>query len=95
MTPLSTQHVDSLAEAKAAGIPVIAYGAFLNTVIEFLIIAFAIFLVIKQLNRLLPKPEAKPAPRLCPFCRQPIADDATRCPHCTSELPAPAKAEAN
>lgn len=55
--PLSTEHVESLAEAKAAGIPVIAYGAFLNTVLEFLIIAFAIFIVIKQLNRFLPKPE--------------------------------------
>lgn len=86
--PLSTEHVDSLAEAKAAGLPVIAYGSFLNTVIEFLIIAFAIFMVLKQLNRFLPKPEPAPEPRLCPFCRQPIADDATRCPHCTSELPA-------
>ena len=86
--PLSTEHVDSLAEAKATGIPVIAYGSFLNTVIEFLIIAFAIFMVLKQLNRFLPKPEPAPEPRLCPFCRQPIADDATRCPHCTSELPA-------
>lgn len=46
--PLSTEHVDSLAEAKATGIPVIAYGSFLNTVIEFLIIAFAIFMVLKQ-----------------------------------------------
>lgn len=55
--PLSTEHVESLAEAKAAGIPVIAYGSFLNTVIEFLIIAFAIFMVLKQLNRFLPKPE--------------------------------------
>ncbi|WP_288277713.1 large conductance mechanosensitive channel protein MscL [uncultured Megasphaera sp.] len=86
--PLSTEHVESLAEAKTAGIPVIAYGAFLNTVLEFLIIAFAIFIVIKQLNRFFPKPEPAPEPRLCPFCRQPIADDATRCPHCTSELPA-------
>lgn len=82
------EHVESLAEAKTAGIPVIAYGAFLNTVLEFLIIAFAIFIVIKQLNRFFPKPEPAPEPRLCPFCRQPIADDATRCPHCTSELPA-------
>lgn len=67
--PLSTEHVESLAEAKAAGIPVIAYGSFLNTVIEFLIIAFAIFMVLKQLNRFLPKPEPAPEPRLCPFCR--------------------------
>ena len=59
----------ALQEAKAAGIPVIAYGSFLNTVIEFLIIAFAIFMVLKQLNRFLPKPEPAPEPRLCPFCR--------------------------
>lgn len=77
-----------MADAKAAGIPVIAYGSFLNTILEFLIIAFAIFIVIKQLNRLMPKPAPVADPRLCPFCRQPIADDATRCPHCTSELPA-------
>lgn len=86
---LSTKHVDTLAEAKAAGIPVIAYGSFLNTILEFLIIAFAIFIVIKQINRFSPKPEPAPAPRLCPYCKQPVADDATRCPHCTSELPQP------
>lgn len=86
---LSAPHFNTLAEAQAAGVPVIAYGIFLNAVIEFLIIAFAIFCVIRQLNRLMPKHEEAPAPepRLCPFCRQPIADDATRCPHCTSELP--------
>ena len=88
--PLSMngEKVETLADAKAAGIPVIAYGSFLNTILEFLIIAFAIFIVIKQLNRLMPKPAPVADPRLCPFCRQPIADDATRCPHCTSELPA-------
>ncbi|MCH4167515.1 MAG: large-conductance mechanosensitive channel protein MscL [Megasphaera sp.] len=79
-------HPASLAEAQAQGIPVIAYGLFLNTIIEFLIIAFAIFLVIKQINRLFPKPAAAPVPRLCPFCKQPVAEDATRCPHCTSEI---------
>ena len=68
-------------------LPVIAYGSFLNAVVDFLIVAFAIFLLIKQVNRLMPKKEAKAA-RLCPYCRQEIADDATRCPHCTSELPA-------
>ena len=77
---------DILAEARDAGLPVIAYGSFLNAVVDFLIVAFAIFLLIKQVNRLMPKKEAKAA-RLCPYCRQEIADDATRCPHCTSELP--------
>lgn len=88
--PLSTtKHAETLAEAQAAGIPVIAYGVFLNTIIEFLIVAFAIFVVIRQINHFFPKKEAAPpAPRLCPYCRQEIADDATRCPHCTSQLPA-------
>lgn len=83
---LSSTPVATLAEAKAAGLPVIAYGAFLNTLVNFLIVAFAIFLLIKQVNRLTPAKEEAPAPRLCPYCRQEIADDATRCPHCTSEL---------
>ena len=85
---LSSTQVTTLAEAKDAGIPVIAYGAFLNTLVDFLIVAFAIFLVIKQVNRLMPAKEEAPAPRLCPYCKQEIADDATRCPHCTSELKA-------
>ena len=83
---LSSTPVDSLAAAKAANLPVIAYGAFINTIIEFLIIAFAVFLLIKQINRFMPKPPPAET-RLCPFCKQPIAEDATRCPHCTSELP--------
>ena len=61
---LNGQKVETLADAKAAGIPVIAYGSFLNTILEFLIIAFAIFIVIKQLNRLMPKPAPVPESRL-------------------------------
>lgn len=76
----------TLAAAKAAGIPVIAYGVFLNTVFEFLVIAFSIFVVISQLNRFKTK-EVPVEARKCDFCREEIADDATRCPHCTSELP--------
>ena len=83
---LSTKHVETLQEAQAANVPVIAYGAFLNTVIEFLIISFAVFLVVKQINRLMPAAKPAPEPRLCPYCRQPVADDAVRCPHCTSML---------
>ncbi len=67
------------------------YGVFLNTVIDFVIVAFAIFLVIRQLNRL-KRQEAAPAPttKNCPRCFTPIPLQATRCPHCTSELvPAP------
>ena len=56
-----------------------------NTIIDFLIIAFVIFLVIRQMNRAFPKEEAAPA-RTCQFCKEPIADDATRCPHCTAVL---------
>lgn len=81
---LNGKHAATLAEAKAAGIPVLAYGSFLNAIVQFLIVAFAIYIVIKQVNRLFPKPA--PAPRKCPFCKQDIADDATRCPHCTSVL---------
>ena len=66
----------------------IRYGAFLNSVINFLIVAFAIFLVIKQVNRLTRKKEAPPAPttKECPYCASTIALKAIRCPQCTSEL---------
>lgn len=77
----------SLAEAKAAGAPTLNYGIFLNTVIEFFIVAFAVFLLVKQINRL----KTKPAPptedsRDCPFCVSRISRTATRCPFCTSEV---------
>lgn len=85
---LSSTPAATMAEAKAAGIPIIAYGAFLNTLVDFLIVAFAIFMLIKQVNRVMPAKEEAPAPRLCPYCRQEVAEDATRCPHCTSELKA-------
>jgi large conductance mechanosensitive channel len=79
----------SLEEAKAAGAATINYGVFINTVLDFIIVAFAIFLVIKQMNRL--KREEKPAPKEpttkdCPRCLTSIPIKATRCPSCTSEL---------
>ena len=85
---LSGTPAATLAEAKAAGLPVIAYGSFLNVVIDFLIVAFAIFMLIKQVNRLMPQKEEEPAkePRLCPYCKTEIPDEATKCPHCTSDL---------
>lgn len=84
---LSGTPAASLAEARAAGLPVIAYGSFLNTIIDFLIVAAAIFVLIKQVNRLMPhKEEEKPEPHLCPYCQTEIPEKATRCPHCTSEL---------
>jgi large conductance mechanosensitive channel len=87
VTLSSSQSFKTLAEAKAAGVPTLNYGLFLNTVIDFVIVAFAIFLLIKQINRFQTKvPEAAPTTRDCPFCVSPVAIKATRCPHCTSEL---------
>lgn len=78
--------VNTLAEAKAANVPVIAYGQFINVCIDFLILAFAVFLMIQQVNKLLPQEEPAPDPRKCPYCKSEIDAEATRCPHCTSEL---------
>lgn len=78
--------VQTLAEAKAANVPVIAYGQFLNACIDFLILAFAVFLMVEQINKLTAKDEAAPEPRKCPYCKSEIDEEATRCPHCTSEL---------
>jgi large conductance mechanosensitive channel len=83
---LTDKNYATLADAKKAGAAVIAYGSFINTVIDFLLVAFAVFVVIKQINRMR-KPAEEPAPaRTCPYCKGEIADDATRCPHCTSQL---------
>lgn len=77
----------SLAEAKAKGIPVIAYGAFLNDVVNFLIVAFAIFLIVKQANRLKkPAPVATPTTKECPFCMSSIPLKARRCASCCADL---------
>jgi large conductance mechanosensitive channel len=63
------------------------YGAFINAVINFLIIAFVIFLLVKQMNRFRRKPEvAAPSEKICPFCQTAIPIKATRCPHCTSQV---------
>jgi len=78
----------TLEEAQTAGAVTINYGVFLNTIVEFIIIAFALFLVIRQMNRMKrqePKP-AEPTQKTCPFCKTEIPMQATRCPHCTSEL---------
>ena len=86
---LSETHYNSIAAAKAAGAATLNYGLFLNTVINFLIVAFAVFLLVRQVNRFAPKPApAAPAPatRDCPFCLSAIPPKATRCPHCTSEV---------
>lgn len=77
----------SLADAQAAGAVTINYGTFINNVVTFLIVAFAVFLVVRTANRLRP-PEAAEAPNTkdCPYCRMPIPVGASRCPECTSEL---------
>ena len=78
----------SLAAAKTAGAPVIAYGQFINTVINFLVIAFVIFMIVKQANRFkqpAPAP-APPATKDCPYCATAIPMKAVRCPLCTSAL---------
>lgn len=86
---LNGQTYATLAEAKKASAPVIAYGAFLNTIINFLIVAFVAFLIVRQVNRLSkPKaaPEAAPSTKECPFCASTVAIKAIRCPNCTSEI---------
>ena len=75
----------TLAEAEAQKLPVIAYGRFLTNTLDFLIMAFVIFCFISLLNKL-KRNEPAPKEYLCPFCRQPVAKEATRCPHCTSEM---------
>ena len=79
----------SLVAAKAAGAVTLNLGLFINTVISFVIIAFAVFLVIKGVNRMKKEkvaPPAEPTTKECPFCLSTISLKATRCPHCTSEL---------
>ncbi len=86
---LSGTAYPSLAAAKAAGAPTINYGVFINTLINFLIIAFVIFLVVKAVNRMRRKQPAKaaePDTKSCPYCFTEIPKTATRCPNCTSDL---------
>src|SRR2546427_12667251 len=85
---LSGQSFPTLAAAKAAGAPTLNYGLFLNTVINFLIVAFAVFLLVHQVNRWTKKPEAPAAATTkdCPQCAMTIPIAAKRCGHCTSQL---------
>jgi large conductance mechanosensitive channel len=79
----------ALADAKAAGAVTINYGLFINAVVSFAIVAFAVFMMIRAMNRLKRQevaPPAEPTTRDCPFCFSGIAIKATRCPHCTSEV---------
>jgi large conductance mechanosensitive channel len=86
---LSGQPYASLVAAKAAGASTINYGLFINTVIDFIIVAFVIFLLIRQVNKLKRQPEvvaAVPTTKECPYCLSVIPIKAVRCPYCTSEL---------
>jgi large conductance mechanosensitive channel len=85
---LSGRGPASLAQAKEAGLPVIAYGTFLNDIVSFLIIAFVVFLIVKAVNRLRAEPPPPPNTKDCPFCLTAIPLGATRCAACCSEVPA-------
>ena len=87
---LSKQDFESLSKVREAGVPVIAYGLFINAMIAFLITAFAIFLLVKFINKLKDKnekePEATPTTRACPFCFTSVSVKASRCSACTEKI---------
>jgi large conductance mechanosensitive channel len=85
---LNGQSYASLADAQKAAAPTINYGVFVNTILEFAIVAFAVFLLVRQINRLSPPPATAPAepPKTCPYCASQIPIAAKRCPFCTSTL---------
>lgn len=83
---LSAHQYATIAEAKAAGVPTINIGIFINNLVDFLIVAFVVFLLIRQINRFFPKPAPAVTTKDCPRCATAIPLAATRCPHCTSEL---------
>jgi large conductance mechanosensitive channel len=86
---LDGQQYASLAAAQEAGAATINYGLFISTIIDFLIVAFVIFLLVRQINRLRAEPEEapeEPTSKDCPYCATEIPIPATRCPNCTSEL---------
>jgi large conductance mechanosensitive channel len=82
---LSGASYPSLAAAKAAGAPIIAYGSFINTILDFVIVAFAMFILVQQAVRFAPPPPP-PADKECPHCLSRIPAGATKCAHCTAEL---------
>ncbi len=83
---LSGQHYPTVAAAKAAGVPTVNYGAFLQAIVDFVIVAFGVFVLIRQVNRLFPPAAPAPTTRPCPLCLSSIPLKATRCAHCTSEV---------
>ena len=87
---LSERHYRTLADAKNAGVATINYGIFLNNIVDFVIVAFAVFLFIKQMNKLRKQEAESPKEKPCPYCMLPIPVQATRCPNCTSQVTTPA-----
>ena len=88
---LNGQTFAALADARKAGAPVVAYGTFLNTILNFLIVSFCVFVLVKQLNRFRPAPAPvadPPQVKECPYCLSSIPAKATRCAHCTSTVTA-------
>ena len=87
--PLDGKSYQALAEAQAAGAPTLNYGLFINNIIDFILVAFVIFLMIRAINRVKKQPApaaTEPTSKDCPFCFTSIPVQATRCPHCTSQL---------
>jgi large conductance mechanosensitive channel len=89
---LGNTPVKTLAEAKAAGEPTVNYGLFIDNVIQFFILAFIVFLLVRAVNRLYPKPSAATTTKTCPFCAESIPLGARKCGKCTSDLAAAAAA---
>lgn len=86
---LNGQSYATLKEAQDASAAIIAYGNFIQIVVQFLLTAFVIFMVIKAINKLhRPAPEPAPTTKICPYCKSEIHIEAVKCPHCASEQPA-------
>ena len=84
---LSGKEYSSVAAAKAAGAATLNYGIFINTILNFIIIAFAVFLIVRQINRMqTPAPAPAAATKDCPYCLTPVPVKAVKCAHCTSEI---------
>jgi large conductance mechanosensitive channel len=83
---LDAKNYASLAAAKAAGAPTIGYGIFINNILDFLIVAFAMFMIVRQMNRMYPTAPVEITTKDCPYCTSAIPIKATRCPNCTSQL---------
>lgn len=87
MIPLDGNTYTTLKAAQDAGAPVIAYGNFIQLVVQFLLTALVIFIVIKGINKLhKPAPAPEPVTKICPFCKSEVNKEATRCPFCVSEI---------